>query len=194
MEDKNIIIILIAIIVILVAVLGMVILHQEDSQEPTKIKIISNKTIYEGEDLSIKLTDLNKTPLSKKTVNITIYNNKGKIVVNEVVKTNSKGKAKLNLDLDKGKYTVNVTFDGDENYSANSTTKKIEIIEEEIVETPPEEITSTTEEISSTPQTTEYDSYSQDDVQVEVLENWDGNPENLPYPVRAEDDWHGMRM
>ena len=79
------------------------------------------------------LTDLNKTPLSKEIVNITITDKKGKVVVDDVVKTNSKGKAKLDLKLKKGNYKVNVSYGGNENYTGNNTTQKLKIKEKEKV-------------------------------------------------------------
>uniref|UniRef100_UPI0025E4C04B hypothetical protein n=1 Tax=uncultured Methanobrevibacter sp. TaxID=253161 RepID=UPI0025E4C04B len=77
--------------------------------------------------------DLNKTPLSKEIVNITITDKKGKVVVDDVVKTNSKGKAKLDLKLKKGNYKVNVSYGGNENYTGNNTTQKLKIKEKEKV-------------------------------------------------------------
>ena len=129
MESKNIIIILIVIIVILAAAIGFMVLKPMHAKEPTKIKVDSNKTLYEGDNLSVKLTDLNKTPLSKQKVNITVKDSKGKVVANKTVKTNSKGKAKLDLNLKKGKYDVNVTYGGNENYTGNNTTQKLTIKE-----------------------------------------------------------------
>ena len=133
MESKNIIIILVVIIVILAAAIGIMFLNPTSAKEPTKIKITSYKEQYEGGELSIKLTDLNKTPISKQIVNMTITNSKGKVVVDDVVKTNSKGKAKLDLDLKKGKYNVTVNYGGNENYTGNNTTQKLTINEEEKV-------------------------------------------------------------
>ena len=133
MENKTIIIILLIIIVVLAAMIGITVLHPFDSKDPTKVKITSNKTQYEGGELSIKLTDLNGTAISKEIVNVTITNSKGKVVVDDVVKTNSKGKAKLDLDLKKGKYNVNVSYDGNENYTGNNTTQKLTINEKEVV-------------------------------------------------------------
>ena len=72
MESKNIIIILVVIIVILAAAVGFMVVKPMHAKEPTKIKVTSNKTLNEGDGLSVKLTDLNKTPLSKQNVNITI--------------------------------------------------------------------------------------------------------------------------
>ena len=123
MESKNIIIILVVIIVILAAAIGFMVLKPMHAKEPTKIKVDSNKTLYEGDNL----------PLSKQKVNITIKNSKGKVVVNKTVKTNSKGKAKLDLDLKKGKYDVQVTYSGNENYTGNNTTQKL-TIKEKVVE------------------------------------------------------------
>lgn len=134
MENKNIIIILLVIVVILAAAIGFVLMSSTSAKEPTKLKITSDKEQYEGGELSILLTDLNKTPISKQIVNVTVTNSKGKTVVDDVVKTNSKGKAKLDLDLKKGKYKVVVTYGGNENYTGNNTTQKL-TIKEEVVET-----------------------------------------------------------
>ena len=116
MENKHIIIILLVIIVVLAVAIGFVLLNPTHAKEPTKVKVTSDKEQYEGGKLSIE-------------VNITITDKKGKVVVDDVVKTNSKGKAKLDLDLKKGKYKVNVTYGGNENYTGNSTTQKLNIKE-----------------------------------------------------------------
>lgn len=130
MENRNIIIILVVIVVILAAVVGFMALNPTNAKQPAKIKITSDKEQYEGGKLSIQLTDLNRTPISKEVVNVTVTNSKGKIVVDDVVKTNSKGKAELDLDLKNGKYEVNVTYGGNENYTANGTSQKLTIKEE----------------------------------------------------------------
>ena len=142
MENKNIIIILVAIVIVLAVIAGAMFLQSGNAKEPTKVKITSDKVQYEGGKLKIKLTDLNKTALSKQKVNVIIKNKKGKVVVNETVKTNSKGKAKLDLDLKKGKNKVNVTYKGNENYTGNNTTQKLKI-KEEVKESPTEDSSST---------------------------------------------------
>ncbi len=133
MDNKNIIIILIIIIVILAAAIGFTVLNPMHAKEPTKIKITSADEQDEGGNLSIQLTDLNKTPLSKEIVNITITDGKGKVVVDDVVKTNSKGEASLDLKLEKGEYNVTVSYGGNENYTGNDSTQKLTIKEKEIV-------------------------------------------------------------
>ena len=130
MENNNVVMFLLVIIVILAAVFGIMFFQSLNAKEPTKVKIISNKTQDEGGKLAIQLTDLNKTPISKEKVNINITNKKDKVVVNKTVTTNSEGKAKLDLDLKKGKYTVNVTYGGNKNYTGNKTTQNLTIKEE----------------------------------------------------------------
>ena len=134
MENRNIIIILLVVIVVCAAAIGFALFNPTHAKEPTKIKITSDKEQYKKDaKLSIELKDLNKTPISKGIVNVTITDKKGKVVVDDVVKTNSKGKAKLDLKLKKGKYKVNVTYGGNENYTGNNTTQKLTIKEKEKV-------------------------------------------------------------
>ncbi len=134
MENKKIIIILAIVILVIAAAIGFALLNPTVSKEPTKVNITSDKSQYEGGKLSIILTDNNGTGISKEIINITITDKKGKVVVDDVVKTNSKGKANLDLHLKKGKYTVNVTYGGNENYTGNNTTQKLTIKEEVVQE------------------------------------------------------------
>ena len=134
MENKNIIIIFVAIVIVLAVIAGAMFLQSGNAKEPTKVKITSDKEQYGGGKLSIKLSDLNKTPISKEIVNIKVTNKKGKVVVDEVVKTNSKGKAKIDLNLKKGKYVVNVNYSGNENYTGCNTTQKLKIKEKVDIE------------------------------------------------------------
>ena len=129
MENKHIIIILLVIIVILIAAIGVALLNPMHAKEPTKIKITSDNSQDEGGKLSINLADLSENPISKEIVNITIKDKKGKVVVDDVVKTDSKGKAKLDLNLKKGKYDVTVSFGGNENFTGDNDTQKLTIKE-----------------------------------------------------------------
>ena len=150
MENKNLIIILVVIIIVLAAAIGFMALKPMHAKEPTKIKVTSNKTLYEGKDLTVKLTDLNKTPLSKQKVNITIKNDKGKVVANKTVKTDDKGKCKNGFDLKKGNYDVTVSYGGNENYTGNNTTQKLTIKEKKVVEATVEQSFSEPQYLSDT--------------------------------------------
>ena len=108
---------MVAVILVLAAVLGVMFFQSANAKKTSEIKITSNKTLYEGDNLSVKLTDSNKTAISNQTVKITIADKNGKVVANKSVKTNSKGKAKMDLDLKKGKYVVDVDYNGNKDYS-----------------------------------------------------------------------------
>lgn len=123
--------ILVVIVVILAVIAGVMFMQSGHGKEATKIKILSDKSQDVGGNLKIQLTDMNKTALSKEKVNVIVVNKKGKVVVNETVKTDMKGKAKLDLDLKKGKYTVNVTYGGNDNYTGNSTSQKLTLKEKQ---------------------------------------------------------------
>ena len=87
MENKNIIIILVAVVIVLAVIAGAMFMQQSHAKEPTKLKITSESKQTEGGKLKIQLTDTNKTALSKEIVNITVTDKKGKTVVDDVVTT-----------------------------------------------------------------------------------------------------------
>lgn len=75
--DKNKIVIIVLIIVI-VGLLAGIVMTSTPTKQDSKIKITSDNEQYEGGEISVKLTDLNKTPISKEIVNITITDKNGK--------------------------------------------------------------------------------------------------------------------
>lgn len=135
MENKHIIIILLIVIVVLAAAIGVVLFNQANAKNPTVVKITSDKKLTEGKDLSIKLTDLSENPINNEIVSVKITDKKGKVVVDDVVKTNSKGNAKLSLDLKKGTYDVAVDYGGNDNYTGDNDTQKLTIKEKEATQT-----------------------------------------------------------
>jgi len=130
MENKHIIIILLIVIVILAAAIGFT-LFSQSNKEASIVKITSANKLEEGKDLSIKLTDLKENPIQKEIVSIKITDKKGKVVVDDVVKTDAKGKAKYTLDLDKGKYDVVIVYEGNNSYAGDNDTQKLTIKEKE---------------------------------------------------------------
>lgn len=142
-DNKKIIIILLVIIVVLALAVGIMLFQDNHVKNHSKIKITNDKTQYEDGEISIQLTDLNKTAISKEIVNITIEDKDGKIVVDSVVKTDSEGMAKLDIDLNAGEYVVNASYGGNENYTGNSTSQKL-TIEKEVVEATPQTSSSST--------------------------------------------------
>lgn len=137
-------IIIVSLVIFIIVLAGIIIYMFNGQQQPTQIKVVGNKTIEEGEVLKVKLSSLNGTGIKNKKIHIVIMDYKNKEVLNKTVTTNSKGKAQVALDdISKGKYVVNITFEGDKNYSANTTSQKIIIIEKKVVEATPE-VTQTT--------------------------------------------------
>ena len=132
MENKQIVIILLIVIVILAAAIGFVLFSQATAKNSTVVKITSDAKQNEGGKLSVKLTDLSDNPIEKEIVNVKITNKNGEVVVDDVVKTDANGNAKLDLDLKKGKYDVNVTFDGNDKYASDNDTQKLTIKEKEV--------------------------------------------------------------
>ena len=135
---KNIIMILVAVIVVLAAAIGFAFLNPTDAKAQSKINITSDDEQFEGGELSIELTDLNNTPISKQSLNVSLTNGSGETVVDEVVTTDSQGSAKLDLNLSEGNYTVTVNYGGNDNYTGNNTTQDLTIMSE--AETSPEPI------------------------------------------------------
>ena len=70
----------------------------------------------------------------------------------------------MDLDLKKGKYTVNVTYDGNENYSSINTSQNLTIKEEEKVEQTASQTSQSSESNSNyeTQQQTDYNSRDSD--------------------------------
>ena len=164
MENKNIIIILLIVIVVLAAAVGVMFLLSSHAKQDTKIAIKSNDTLHEGDKLKVKLTDVNGTGIANQTVNVTITDSDGASSHFSVV-TNSKGVGTLKLDKSAGNYTVNCTYSGNENYTGNSTSKKL-TIEEGVVETQTSEQTSSSSKTESQTQSDSdsgYGSYINDE-------------------------------
>ena len=129
-KNKTIILILLVVIAILAAGLVMSNMHSIEKKQ-TKLTILGNSSINEGDAIKVKLTDLNKTPIANQTVNITVT---GKDNTSEYfsVVTNDKGVGKLDMNKSQNKsqgdYKINCTYGGNDNYTANSTAKKIKIV------------------------------------------------------------------
>lgn len=123
MENKNIIIILIVIIVVLAAAVGVV-LSQQMAKEKSNLKI-ADKKINVGDSLVVVLTDTQGNPIANETINIKLTDKNG-VTIDEKIKTNSKGKAKFKME-EKGKYSVECKFDGNDKYSSISIADNITV-------------------------------------------------------------------
>lgn len=126
--DRNKIIILALIIIIIAFIIGMVAIMPGFGKETTNLTIKSNDTISQGDSVKIELTDMNGTPIDNETVNVTIKDDKGDVEHKSAV-TNDDGIAKVKIE-EPGNYTVNCTFEGNDNFTENTTTQEVEVVED----------------------------------------------------------------
>ena len=121
--DKNKIIIIALIVIIIILTISIFSIMLHDNKQDSKIIIKANSTIYQGDTIDIVLTDSNNNPLSNKTVivNITGENNFN----DYMIKTDSRGIGKLKINNTEGNYTINCTFNGDDEYNGNTSFKNV---------------------------------------------------------------------
>ena len=146
METKNIIIIAI-VIVILVAMAGLMISSPSHAKHDSKIAIISNETVNNGDNITIKLTSENGTAISGQDVKINITGEKSTHYTSVI--TNASGIGELKIEENAGNYTIDCSFGGNDNYTGNSTQKKIEVKSDLIFQNVETQETSTVPESSS---------------------------------------------
>ena len=127
--NYNKIIIGLLIVIIIIIVAGIIVFNPLNAKTDTILTVTSEDTLSDGDCFSISLTDINGTPLANQSVNITIIDANGG-ENHQHVTTDGMGNAMLQLNgLTPGYYTVNVTYGGNDNYSANSTTQKLHMKE-----------------------------------------------------------------
>ena len=122
MDNSKIIIILLCVIVALLV--GILIFSPLLAKEDSNL-VIADEKINVGDSLVVKLTDANGNPISNETVHIKLTDKKG-MVTNEDVTTNSKGKAKFKME-EKGKYSVECSFDGNGKYASSLTAGNVSV-------------------------------------------------------------------
>lgn len=128
--DKNKVIIIALIAIIAVLIIGLAVVMPGFGKDKSNITIKSNDTISQGDSIKIELADVNGTPIENETVNVTIKNTKNATVEKKATVTNDDGVAKLKMDDEPGNYTVECTFDGNENYTEDTTTQQVEVVDD----------------------------------------------------------------
>ena len=126
MDDKKLIIICLAIIICVAAITGaFVFLNKKTS---TTLIEDDDSTFTVGNKYSVCLIDGNGKKLSNKTINLVFTNSDGNSEFFDI-STNDKGIGKLKIDLPKGNYSVNASFEGDDEFESSSVTQKITVKE-----------------------------------------------------------------
>lgn len=138
MKDQKLIVVLLVVIILLLLVVGLM-LYASSIREESYLAI-QDGTIHQGDSLVVVLTDPMGGPISGAEVNIEVTAG-DKIISNEKVKTDSEGKAKLNLEKE-GTYSVKCSFGGDDEFAGSSVADEIKV-EQATTEVISEEKTST---------------------------------------------------
>ena len=152
-NKKNKIIIGALIVVILALLIGILVSMPNSTKIDSKLEIIGNDTLNEGDNLQIKLTDTNGTALVNQTVKIT-FTDKDNSASDYSVVTNDEGVGELKLDKNAGEYDVTVIYAGNDGYNSCNATKKI-TIKEKVVEA---KVTSSSSSSSNGGNSISYDS------------------------------------
>jgi len=134
MNNDKIIIALVVLLIVVIAA-GILLLNPSHAKVDSRTIVTSNSTLHDGDNFTIRLTDLNNTPIANQRVNITIIDaNGGKNP--QAVTTDANGEGKLQLNgLTPGEYTMNVTYGGNDNYTVCNTTQKLTMEKKVVHET-----------------------------------------------------------
>ena len=128
MDNNKIIIALVIVLVVIVAA-GVLFLNHSHAKIDSRVIVTSNSTLHDGDNFTIRLTDLNNTPIANQRVNITIIDAKGEKNL-QAVTTDANGVGSLQLNgLTNGVYNMNVSYGGNENYTFCNTTQKLTMAE-----------------------------------------------------------------
>ena len=119
----------ISLIIILLAALGASLIFFPHSEaKASDLTILNTENISENGTVYVKLTDKDNASLTNKTVHVVLKNDKGEVVYNESVTTHLTGVAIAKLDnVPPGEYTLEISFDGDNNYTSSNFSKKITV-------------------------------------------------------------------
>lgn len=132
MKKRNIILVILIIVIAILGVsIAMTSMPSENAQKNCHLTITSNSSLYEGGNLTVKLSDMDGNGISNQTINITITAQDGTADNNTLI-TNSSGIGILELDNPAGNYTINCNYAGNENYTSNSTSQNLEIKQKSI--------------------------------------------------------------
>lgn len=121
MENNQKIIIALLCVIVIILIVGIAIFTPLLKEESNLT--ISKKKINKGDSLVLKLTDSHGNPIKNAKIHIKLKDEEG-ITIDENIKTNSKGKAKLKME-EKGKYLVKCDYNGDMHFASSSTAGKL---------------------------------------------------------------------
>ena len=124
--DKKIIILIVAVVLVASVFAFFIISSFAEDVDNSKLDILGNGTIEENGTLNVKLSDLDDVALKDKEIHVAVKNSEGNTVFEKSAKTHDNGVANVKMEnVSAGIYEVNVTFGGDEEYTASSVVEKL---------------------------------------------------------------------
>ena len=126
MEKNNLIIVALLVVIAILIILIGVTLIPTMMKDDCRLEITSLDSLNEGNNLTVRLCDLNNNPLCDKNIKV-VFANSDK-TQEYAIKTDSNGIATLALNGEHvGTYNITCSFEGDDTYNTASTTKEISI-------------------------------------------------------------------
>lgn len=155
MDRKKLLILGILAVIVAIAIWFMYFSPFESAADSSLINILGDGTIGENGTVYAKLTNDENVALKDKEVHITVKDSNGSVVFEDSSKTYVNGVVNFKLtNVSAGKYDVNITFGGDENFTSCSVSEKLTIKAGEVEEDVPDEIVSSVETADTSTQDT----------------------------------------
>lgn len=121
--------IIIALVIIIVAFLMAGFLMFNPLKSDTRIDIVSDNSLFDGDNFVVKLSDAKGAPISNESVNIVITDANGNQNPQRVI-TGADGRGILQLNgLTPGNYVITVQYEGNAQYKGFNTSQNVEIKE-----------------------------------------------------------------
>lgn len=172
--NKRKISVIFAIILVFAVLVTMSCLSAGLFKSDSEIKVLTNKTLNQDEKFIVQLNGQGQN-LTNKTVHFKLIDKKGHAKDYNAT-TNKKGLAKLKLkDVKPGNYTVNVSFDGDDQFNGANATQKIKI-KKVAVEKPAKTQQSSEESYSESYSDSQQSGQSNEVVNTRDFVSWDYAP------------------
>lgn len=124
--NKNRILFVILILMVAVLMIGASSAFSLFGKQKTQLNIISDDTIYQGDEFKINLTNDKGEAIVNATVNITVTGDDGFNNTTNIT-TNESGLASLKVDYGSGKYVFNCTYAGSDDYEASNATQNLTV-------------------------------------------------------------------
>lgn len=132
MNLKNILLV-VAIIVIVAGTVMFLMAHQAHPKQDSKIMMTSADNLTEGDNITLKLTDVNNTPISNQNVAVSIVNSSGKSLLKSLT-TGVNGEVTFKTDnLTTGSCAIVVKYNGNDKFDGCNFTENVNINKKKVI-------------------------------------------------------------